>query len=144
MKALRLIKGHGRLEEQEIEPPSIGPRDVLIRVKAAGICHSDAHYRGGFLSESDLPVTLGHEIAGVVENAGNDVRSFRKGDRVCLHYLVTCGDVRVLQSGHGTILRLGPDDRETPRRRLCGMGGRSGAECVSVCRPKFHLSRARL
>jgi 2-desacetyl-2-hydroxyethyl bacteriochlorophyllide A dehydrogenase len=99
MKALRLIKPHGLLEEQAIEIPRVGPRDVLVRIKAAGICHSDAHYRREFLEVSDLPVTLGHEVAGVVEHAGNEVKSFRKGDRVCLHYLVTCGACAYCKAG---------------------------------------------
>ncbi len=99
MKALRLTKPRSRLEEQEIEIPVIGPRDVLVRVRAAGICHSDAHYRGGFLGAADLPVTLGHEVAGVVENIGDEVRNFGKGDRVCLHYLVTCGECAYCKAG---------------------------------------------
>jgi D-arabinose 1-dehydrogenase-like Zn-dependent alcohol dehydrogenase len=99
MKALRLTKPNSPLEEQEVEIPRLGPRDVLVRVKAAGICHSDAHYRGGFLEASDLPVTLGHEVAGVIEEAGENVRSFRTGDRVCLHYLVTCGECASCRAG---------------------------------------------
>lgn len=91
MKAVRLIKPGSPLEEQEIAVPAINPGDVLIRVKAAGICHSDAHYRAGVSPVDPLPLTLGHEVAGVVEKTGSDVQSFTTGDRVCLHYLVTCG-----------------------------------------------------
>ena len=47
MKAIRLTAIGSPLEEQGIEVPPVGPRDVLIRVRAAGICHSDAHYRAG-------------------------------------------------------------------------------------------------
>ena len=46
-----------------------------------------------------MPVTLGHEVAGIVEDAGAEVTSFRKGDRVCLHYLVTCGDCAWCKAG---------------------------------------------
>ena len=67
MKAIRLVKSGSPLEEQEIAIPAVGPRDVLIRVKAAGICHSDAHYRAGVSPVEPLPLTLGHEVAGVVE-----------------------------------------------------------------------------
>jgi D-arabinose 1-dehydrogenase-like Zn-dependent alcohol dehydrogenase len=47
MKAIRLIKSGSPLEAQDIAFPPVGSRDVLIRVKGAGICHSDAHYRAG-------------------------------------------------------------------------------------------------
>ncbi len=95
MKAVRLIKPGQPLEIQEIPVPQVGPRDVLVRVKAAGICHSDAHYRAGVSLVDPLPLTLGHEIAGVIEQVGaevTDVNSVSVGDRVCLHYMVTCGD----------------------------------------------------
>lgn len=79
--------------------PAIGASDVLIRVQAAGICHSDAHYRAGVSPVESLPLTLGHEVAGVVERTGADVRVFQAGDRVCLHYLVTCGRCVFCQAG---------------------------------------------
>jgi 2-desacetyl-2-hydroxyethyl bacteriochlorophyllide A dehydrogenase len=91
MKAVRLTQIGRPLEAQEISVPEPGPRDVLVRVKAAGICHSDAHYRAGRSSVGPLPQTLGHEVAGIVEETGAEVNGFAPGDRVCLHYLVTCG-----------------------------------------------------
>ena len=79
------------LEMQEIPVPEIGANDILVKVKAAGICHSDAHYRAGVSLVSFMPLTLGHEVAGVVEKIGAQVTNVKPGDRVCLHYLVTCG-----------------------------------------------------
>ena len=72
--------------------PEIGARDVLVKVKAAGVCHSDAHYRAGISPVRPVPLTLGHEVAGVVERAGADVTHLKPGDRVCLHYNLSCGD----------------------------------------------------
>jgi propanol-preferring alcohol dehydrogenase len=92
MKAIRLVEIGKPLEMQEIPTPSVGDRDVLVQIKAAGICHSDAHYRAGTSSVGSLPQTLGHEVAGVVEKAGSQVSDLEVGDRVCLHYLLTCGD----------------------------------------------------
>jgi len=92
MKAVRLVEIGKPLEMQEIPVPSIGERDVLVRIKAAGICHSDAHYRAGTSPVGLLPQTLGHEVAGVIEKAGSQVTNVKVGDRVCLHYLLTCGD----------------------------------------------------
>jgi len=73
---------------------------VLIRVRAAGICHSDAHYRAGRSPAGPLPLTLGHEVAGVVEQAGPEVRNVRPGDRVCVHYLIACGTCYHCCRGH--------------------------------------------
>jgi propanol-preferring alcohol dehydrogenase len=69
-------------------------------VKAAGICHSDAHYRAGKSVVRPLPLTLGHEVAGVVERTGADVANFKAGDRVCLHYLASCGECVYCQRGN--------------------------------------------
>ena len=91
MKAVRLVQPGQRLKLHEIPRPHPGDDDVLVRVKAAGICHSDAHYRAGVSRAHPLPVTLGHEVAGVVEAIGANVKQLRIGQRVCLHYMVTCG-----------------------------------------------------
>jgi len=87
---VRLVQVGKPLEEADIPIPEIAPRDVLIRVAAAGICHSDAHYRAGISNIDCLPLTLGHEVAGRVQRAGNTVMHVSAGDRVCVHYLVSC------------------------------------------------------
>lgn len=100
MKAVRLVKINKPLEMQEIPAPEPGATDILVKVKAAGICHSDAHYRAGLSPTSDLPLTLGHEVAGIVDQVGKNVSSIKVGDRVALHYLVTCGDCYYCASGN--------------------------------------------
>src|SRR6476660_7646196 len=92
MRAVRLTQIGKPLQNVEIPSPEIGPSDVLIRVAAAGICHSDAHYRAGISKIEHLPLTLGHEIAGRVDEVGSDVTQLSVGDRVCVHYLVHCGN----------------------------------------------------
>jgi len=99
MKAIRLVQQGRPLEAHDIPIPQPGAHDVLIRVKAAGICHSDAHYRAGKSRVHPLPLTLGHEVAGVIEQIGRDVTEFRPGDRVCVHYLATCGQCEWCASG---------------------------------------------
>lgn len=91
MKAVRLVQPGRPLELHDVPVPSPGPKDVLLRVQAAGICHSDAHYRAGKSHVHPLPLTLGHEVAGLVEQAGGEVSNLRAGDRACVHYLATCG-----------------------------------------------------
>jgi propanol-preferring alcohol dehydrogenase len=93
MKAVQLVRLGGPLENAEIPIPQIAPSDVLIEVSAAGICHSDAHYRAGTSRIDRLPITLGHEVAGRVQEVGKEVRNVAPGDRVCVHYLVHCGAV---------------------------------------------------
>jgi 2-desacetyl-2-hydroxyethyl bacteriochlorophyllide A dehydrogenase len=100
MKAVRLVKVGAPLELQEIPAPVPGEHDVLVRVKAAGICHSDAHYRAGRSPVRPLPMTLGHEVAGIVESAGAAVTRVKPGDRVCLHYNITCGDCYPCSTGN--------------------------------------------
>src|SRR5437667_9889733 len=90
MKAVRLVEIGKSLEQADVPIPEIGSSDVLIRVAAAGICHSDAHYRGGISKIDHLPLTLGHEVAGCVEQVGRDVTNVLPRDRVCVHYLVHC------------------------------------------------------
>ncbi|NLF15302.1 MAG: alcohol dehydrogenase catalytic domain-containing protein [Anaerolineaceae bacterium] len=100
MKAARLVEIGKPLQLSEIERPSPGPGDVLVRIRAAGICHSDVHYRAGTSGVGPLPQTLGHEVAGVVEEVGEAVAGLRPGDRVCLHYLLSCGQCHFCRTGH--------------------------------------------
>ena len=100
MKAVRLVEINQPLQLAEIPVPSIGKHDLLVRVRAAGICHSDVHYRAGKSPVYPLPMTLGHEVAGVVEAVGDKVTRFKPGDRVCLHYMVTCGNCYYCSTGN--------------------------------------------
>lgn len=99
MKAVQLTAPGKALELREIPVPEIGNREILIQVKAAGICHSDAHYRKNISPDRTLPLTLGHEVAGMVVKIGSEVKNVKIGDRVALHYLVTCGDCHYCAMG---------------------------------------------
>ena len=81
MKAL-VLKAYGQLEVQDVPPPGIGPRDVLVRVMACGICGSDVHGMDGSTGRRIPPIVMGHEAAGLVERVGDQVTSFSAGDRV--------------------------------------------------------------
>ena len=100
MKAVRMVEVGQPLQMQEVPVPAVGPRDILVRVRAAGICHSDVHYRAGRSPVRPLPMTLGHEIAGIVEALGAQVTSVKVGDRVCLHYNISCGDCYYCSTGN--------------------------------------------
>lgn len=100
MKAIRMIAAGKPLEMQEIPIPPAGDEDVLVRVRAAGICHSDAHYRAGRSAMGMLPITLGHEVAGEIEWVGANVTSLERGERVCLHYNISCGACYYCRRGY--------------------------------------------
>ncbi len=100
MKAVRMIAVGQPLQMQELPMPVIEDKDILVRVRAAGICHSDVHYRAGVSPVRPLPMTLGHEIAGVVEQAGPQVTQIKVGDRVGLHYNITCGECFYCTTGN--------------------------------------------
>jgi propanol-preferring alcohol dehydrogenase len=88
--AVRLFH-HGKpLVDATLPDPVPGPGEIAIQIRAAGICHSDAHYRAEF-GRATLPITLGHEIAGIVTDVGAGVANAYRGDRVAVHYLVSCG-----------------------------------------------------
>jgi propanol-preferring alcohol dehydrogenase len=100
MKAVRLTEVGKPLRLEVLPVPRIGPQEVLVRVQAAGICHSDAHYRSGVSKAGPLPMTLGHEIAGVAEEIGAEVKHIANGARVCVHYMATCGGCVFCHIGH--------------------------------------------
>ena len=107
MKTVRLTQIGQPLEMQHIPAPSLSNREVLVRVRAAGICHSDAHYRAGVSSVGFTPITLGHEVAGVVEQIGSHVHTAAVGDRVCVHYMATCGACAYCQAGQEQFCTFG-------------------------------------
>src|SRR3989304_9298056 len=71
-------------EYSDFPNPQVGPDDVLIRVKACGICGSDVHGAAGKTGRRLPPLIMGHEAAGVVEQVGGDVEGFARGGRGCL------------------------------------------------------------
>jgi D-arabinose 1-dehydrogenase-like Zn-dependent alcohol dehydrogenase len=107
MKAVRLVELGKPLEQADVSLPETGPSEVLIRIAAAGICHSDAHYRDGISKIDHLPLTLGHEVAGRVEEVGRDVTHVSAGDRVGVHYLVHCGSCEFCVRGLEQFCRSG-------------------------------------
>ena len=75
---------------ETIEVPNPGPGEVLIDVKACGVCHTDLHYREGAIND-EFPFLLGHEAAGLVEEVGEGVTGLTVGDFVILNWRAVCG-----------------------------------------------------
>jgi 2-desacetyl-2-hydroxyethyl bacteriochlorophyllide A dehydrogenase len=91
MTAARLHRIGAALRMDRVPVPRTAPNDILVEVKTSGICHSDLNYRNGIAPVAKLPITLGHEIAGVVVRKGTRVKGFRLGERVLVHYVSSCG-----------------------------------------------------
>jgi S-(hydroxymethyl)mycothiol dehydrogenase len=85
-------------ERRTIVVPDPGPTDVVVRVQACGVCHTDLHYRNGVIND-DFPFLLGHEAAGVVEEVGDAVTSVAPGDFVVLAWRAPCGRCRSCRRG---------------------------------------------
>ena len=99
MRAVQMTAVRQPLELRDASARAPGAGEVRVRIRAAGICHSDVHYRAGLSAMGPLPLTLGHEIAGVVEAVGAGVTGLVTGARVCLHYLLTCGECAHCRAG---------------------------------------------
>lgn len=93
------VHGPGDVRVDEVREPEPGPRDAVVRVAACGICGSDLSYirLGGLAGPTGTPMCLGHEMAGVVDWIGREVRSVAVGDRVVVHP----GDDEIGRIGNG-------------------------------------------
>jgi len=103
MLAARIRKINEPLKIENIPIPEIGSLDVLLKVKACGICHSDLHICKGVVPLAEYPRTIGHEFAGVIQDVGSEVKDWRAGDRVCVYFLITCGDCFFCRTGRESL-----------------------------------------
>jgi len=100
MKAMVLEKKGEKLKEKEVAVPEINDRQVLIKVSACGVCHTDLHIIDQELTEPKLPLIPGHEIVGHIVKAGANVKKFKAGDRVGVPWLgYTCGYCKYCKRG---------------------------------------------
>jgi len=90
MKAAVLYQPHLPLVVEEVDLRGPGPGEVVVRLAASGVCHSDYHVVKGEWA-NDLPIVLGHEGAGVVEEVGEGVATVEPGDHVVLSWMPNCG-----------------------------------------------------
>ncbi|CAG0985634.1 L-iditol 2-dehydrogenase [Myxococcaceae bacterium] len=105
MRAARFHGGSIGLRIDEVPWPEPGPQDVVVRVRACGICGSDVHFLEGMPVPAPLPVTLGHEPAGIVEAIGSEVRDWKPGDRVAVHLGIGCGSCATCKGDNPTACR---------------------------------------
>jgi L-iditol 2-dehydrogenase len=98
MKAL-VLKEYNRLVYEDVPEPQIGPDDVLVQVKACGICGSDVHGIDGSTGRRIPPIIMGHEAAGVIADVGSGVTGWQPGDRVTFDIAAYCGQCYFCRRG---------------------------------------------
>ena len=131
MRAMQIIEWGKQLEAREYPDPEPKGEEVLLRVEAAGVCHSDVHIWDGYFDlggdrqislESrgvHLPFTMGHEIAGEVAALGPRASGVKVGDKVAAYPWIGCGECAVCRKGE-ELLCLNP--RTLGTRRAGGYG----------------------
>ena len=93
--------GKHDLRVEEHEMPKVGPKDVLIQVKACGVCGTDVHIYEGDKGAAEVtpPSILGHEFSGVIAEVGSEVTNYKAGDRVCIDPNCYCGACEPCRNG---------------------------------------------
>ena len=98
MKAL-VLEAYNKLVYKEMPTPEIGEKEVLIEVKACGICGSDVHGMDGSSGRRHPPLIMGHEAAGIIVKTGEKVQGFSKGERVTFDSTIYCGECYFCRQG---------------------------------------------
>jgi threonine dehydrogenase-like Zn-dependent dehydrogenase len=115
--------------EMELEQPlaAISSHEVLVRIKAAGICTTDIHMASGKLDFAKPPWVLGHEMSGTIEHVGQDATGWRAGERVIIDPVVSCGSCRYCLIG---------------KKYLCAEGGELGTTYGSGGYGEFVIAKS--
>lgn len=127
MKVAIALEVGAPLVVDDLPTPAIGPNDVLVRIAASGICHTDLTVIRG-LSHLPLPIVPGHEACGTVEAVGADVRRAKVGDRVLASVSPACGHCWWCRNELSNHCELGPTVLQTKRFELA-----DGRSATAVC-----------
>jgi S-(hydroxymethyl)glutathione dehydrogenase/alcohol dehydrogenase len=122
MRAAVLNQIPGPLEVTEVDVDAPGPREVLVRVAASGLCHSDLHFMEGKYHR-ETPLVLGHEASGVVEAVGREVAGLRPGDHVVACLSVFCGRCEFCLSGRPHLCEAPERERADDQPPRLSRGG---------------------
>lgn len=103
MRTAKLVRA-GMIEVTDTAIPEIVYEDdVLVEIKAVGICGTDLHIFQGERADVEFPRVMGHELSGIVKKVGTGVRRVKPGDRVVLDPVFACGTCRICKMGHGNV-----------------------------------------
>jgi propanol-preferring alcohol dehydrogenase len=131
MRAIQLTERGGQPELADVAVPEPGLGELRVAVRACGICGSDLHIIDGHIPTQDLPLTLGHEAAGVIDKIGADgVSDVAVGDRVLINPIVVCGKCVACRSGR---------TNQCPHNQVLGViGAGAAADYVVVPAGNVH------
>jgi NDMA-dependent alcohol dehydrogenase len=138
-KAAVLSEQPGKWEVTDVELDPPGQGELLIRMAAAGLCHSDDHIATGDLPTTSLPMAGGHEGAGIVEEVGPDTPGWKAGDKVVLSFLPMCGLCKwcasgmqnLCDNGAGILVGTRPDGSRRMRAGGVPVGQAAGVSTFS-------------
>jgi 6-hydroxycyclohex-1-ene-1-carbonyl-CoA dehydrogenase len=104
MKSAIFYGANQPLKIENVPEPKIGAKDVLVKISACGVCHTDLHYIDhGVPTFKKPPLILGHEPSGVVAEIGSEVTNLKTGDRVIIPAVLTCGECFLCRNGRENI-----------------------------------------
>jgi S-(hydroxymethyl)glutathione dehydrogenase/alcohol dehydrogenase len=126
MKAAVLREVNKPLTIEDVQVDRPGPREVIVKTAAAGLCHSDLSVMNGTISMVGLPAVLGHESAGTVVEVGRDVTYVKPGDRVITCLSLFCGLCEYCLTGRSYLCRREGISGERPKPRLSQDGNEIG------------------
>jgi D-arabinose 1-dehydrogenase-like Zn-dependent alcohol dehydrogenase len=113
VKARAMFSPTDKFKQTTIDRRDVGPKDILIEIKFAGICHSDIHTAKQEWGEIKYPIVPGHEIAGIVAEVGSEVSKYKVGDR----------GASALR-GHHNLFSASPLERRAGQESCCRGAGR--------------------
>ena len=135
MKAL-VLKAYKEFAFEEVAAPAAGPGEVLVAVKACGICGSDVHGMDGSTGRRRPPIIMGHEAAGVIAEAGGGVKEWKPGEPVTFDSTIYCGECVYCRRGEINLC-----DRRRVLGVSCGEYRQHGAFAELVAVPERILYR---
>ena len=103
MKAMVLKEFNQPLILEEVEKPCYGEHDVLVKVKAAGLCGTDLKIQQGKIPVKELPLIQGHEVSGIIAETGSQIKNFKIGDEVLISFYIPCNECELCKAGRKTI-----------------------------------------
>ncbi|RAL25144.1 zinc-binding dehydrogenase [Lujinxingia litoralis] len=99
MRAVRYVGPNRPFVMEDVPEREPAAGEVRVRIRAAGMCHTELHFASGLLDLGVCPVTMGHEVAGEIDAVGEGVNPERIGERVLLYYYVGCGECEWCERG---------------------------------------------
>lgn len=126
VKARAKFSAAKKFEKTTIERRDVGPKDILIDIKFAGICHSDIHTAKSEWRQAEYPIVVGHEIAGIVSEVGSKVTKHKVGDRVGVGCMVdSCGECKSCKNNQQQFCAKGMAPTYGGKNQYSGNGERT-------------------